>query len=135
MAKTIILGRRPTSFAEREVKFADPEGGEDYVVKYKGNYFTATEFGALIDQSFGKTEKAEGEDAPSSEVTIEKLIGAGVGKQAELLMAVVQSWDAGIELNKKLIEQFANELPGGVQAIVADIRAQAVEGKAGNSKK
>lgn len=129
----IVLGTKPTFFANnREVTFIDPKTDETLVINYKGKYRTATEFGALLDKAFSK---AEGDATATVDATIEKILGLQIEKQAEMLRSIVHEWDAGFDLTDENALQFANELAGGVQAIVGDYRTLCVEGKAGNSKK
>ena len=141
MAKKIVLGKRPTSFA-RTITFPMP--GEDVgSIEVKFRYRTRSEFAAFLDQlqadlkvsANAELEKlraavADGQDI--AEPTQAEHIARQNAFNVRFLLDAVDGWNLDVPFDKEAVEQLVDELPAAVSAIVSDYRAAITEGRLGN---
>lgn len=147
MAKKIVLGKRPKTFAPITVTFKLPEGG-DGCMEITAKYFTRTEFGKLLDDLYTEArtkaeEKAKAEEAipAGSAEAIEAIIGFSQERlqkltrdqNADYLVKVLDGWNLDVELSRESLVQLADECPAAITALMAGVRAAALDGRLGNS--
>ena len=118
---------RPDNFAPFAVKFTDPSGGEASI-KTVFKYRTRKEFAALLNEVFGTSDKAEGE-----QIDFVALTEKDIGKAADRLLDCLMSWDVeGFALNKANLMQLADECPAAITAMWTSYRIACTEGRLGN---
>jgi hypothetical protein len=141
MAKKIVLGKRPTTFA-RTVTFPMP--GEDAgSIEVLFKYRTRTEFAAFMDELQAKIRAAADDDVARLRTAIADGDKIADPTQAEItarqnafnvrfLLDAVDGWNLDVPFDKESAEQLVDELPAAVNAIVSDYRTALTEGRLGN---
>jgi len=125
MAK-IILGEDPKTFAPATIKFVRPNGeAGEIVVTYK--YRTRKQFGALMNDIHGDT----GEKAPEK-IDFAALFEKALDKNADHLMACVDSWDLDDKVSRETMQTLCDKLPAAAIALMAGYSAACNEGRLGN---
>jgi hypothetical protein len=141
MAKKIVLGKRPKSFA-RTVTFAMP-GEEVGSIEVQYKYRTRTEFADFMDKLQGELRnQAEAEtkrlrqSLEAGETIAEPSQATITARQNALnvryLLDAVDGWNLDVPFDKEAVEQLVDELPAAVAAIVNDYRSAIVDGRLGN---
>lgn len=127
MAK-IVLGKTPKTFASFPVKFPMPDGSEG-TIEATFKYRTRTQFGEFLNKIFADA----GEDQSSDgNIDFEVLFSKTKDKNAEHLLAALDSWDVDQPLNLSTLQDLANELPAASVALMAAYNKACTEGKLGN---
>ncbi len=126
MAK-VKLGQRPKNFPQKVCfPMLDGTSGE---IEMQYVYRTRKEYGALHDEIFGE-QSVVGEEASASGLAaaLER-----VGKtNAEYILRIATGWDLEAPFNAESLEQLADELPGGVLAIIGRYGEAITQGRVGN---
>ncbi len=120
----IVLGKRP-DFIESTVTFPMPDG-TDGVISVKYKYRTRTEYAEFIDKMI------QSGGASSEEKTLAEMARRGIKSDAANLGEILESWDLDVKLSQESLEQFSDELPAGVAAIMSDYGLRIREGRLGN---
>lgn len=121
------LGARPKTF-RRPVTFDLIEGGSSTIVcTFK--YRTRTEFGAFVDQAFGK---GTAEALRDEKFTFARMLDRETEQSADYLLEVLDGWDLDDELSATNTQRLADEYPGAVLAIMEKYRLAITEGRLGN---
>jgi hypothetical protein len=141
MAKKIVLGKRPTTFA-RTVTFPMP--GEDAgSIEVQFKYRTRSEHAEFTDGLQAEIKATADAEAARMRAAVEAGEDIANPTQAEItarqnafnvryLLGVVDSWNLDIPFDVESAKQLVDELPAAVGAIVNDYRAAIVEGRLGN---
>ena len=125
----IKLGNTPKTFKKIPVKFTMPDG-EAGAIAVVFKYRSRSGYGAYLNELFNsaETEQPVDEDAKRDFVAI---FAKGGEKAIEKLLAEMESWDFGYELNKETLMQMQDEFPASIAALGEAFRAACVEGKLG----
>ena len=127
MAKKVVLGQRPDKIVH-VVEFPLPTG-EPGAIECHFRYRTREEFGALLDATFGP----EGDNAMvDGKLSMERHQALTCQANGAYLHAILTGWNLDVPLSLEACVQFANECPGGAQAVMTAYRAAIVEGRLGN---
>lgn len=139
MAK-IKLGARPKTF-KKIVKFPMLDGTEGFVeVVY--TYRTRKEFGKFIDGliedgkasaaqvSADATPDAASDGAPAFSLAAH--LTKIAESNADYILKIAEGWNLEDPFNLASLQQLADELPGGTQAIMDTYRAAVQDGRLGN---
>lgn len=123
MAK-IVLGTKPKNFKAIPVKFPMPDGTEGVITTtYK--YRTRSEFGLMMNQIFSDAGQEKTEGVPDFEELFLKM----GEKNADHLLACIDSWDVSESVTRAALVQLSDEVPAGSAALMAAYRDACVEGK------
>lgn len=137
MAK-VILGKRPKSF-KKIVRFPMLDGTEG-TIEMVYIYRTRKEFGTFIDSLVedGKAEAAQVAQASGEPDDAQAAfsLGAHLTKLAEsnadYILKIAEGWNLDAPFNLASVQELADELPGGAQAVMDTYRAAVQEGRLGN---
>lgn len=120
----IVLGKTPTNFKPIVVKFTAPDG-TDGAIKATYKYRTRTGFGEMMNKMFEDAGEAKTEGTPDFKALFAKM----GDKNADHLLAALDSWNLDFELTRENLLALSNEYPAASVALMAAYRDACVEGK------
>lgn len=126
MAK-IVLGKKPVNFKPFSVKFPMPDGTEG-VIAATFKYRTRSEFGTMLNEIFKDANEEKTDGIPDFEALFSKM----GDKNADHLLACLESWDLGEDLTRANLAQLSDEVPAASAALMAAYRSACVDGALGN---
>lgn len=124
----VKLGARPKAFKPVTIKFEMPDGTKAAIeALYK--YRTRSEFGELMNQLFADA----GVERPADEkLDFKKIFESGSDKNADHILASLESWNLDEALNRDNLRQLNDEMPAACVALMDGYRMACVEGRLGN---
>jgi hypothetical protein len=128
MAK-ITLGKRPKNF-KRVLSVDLPEGGKG-TIEVSYIYRTRTEFGAFVDELFGKAGVAPANDE-DVKFSLKEALEKTRDTNADYIMKIVDGWNLDDEFTRDSVAQLCDELPGVALELINSYRVSITEGRLGN---
>ena len=127
MAAKIKLGATPKNFKPFPVSFDMPDGDVGVITPtYK--YRTRAQFGEMMNQMFKDAGEEKTEGMPDFQKLFEKM----GDKNADHLLACIDSWDQDFDLTRENLLQMTNEVPASSAALMAKYRDACIDGRLGN---
>lgn len=127
IARTVILGQKPDGIPD-VVKFKGLDGAE-YMIPVTFKYRTLTEFGALVDEAYGKPIVKNFADGSISHKSLRQ---AEANTTGQYLFGAIKDWGLDVPFTLQACIQLADEMPGAAEALRVRYRELITEGRAGN---
>lgn len=127
IARTVRLGQKPDGIPD-VVKFTGLDGAE-YMIPVTFKYRTLTEFGALVDEAYGKPIIKNFADGKISHKSLRQ---AEANNTGQYLFGAVKDWALDVPFTLQACIQLADEMPGAAEALRVRYRELITEGRAGN---
>jgi hypothetical protein len=129
---TIVLGKRPKTFAPFNVSFEGPDKQEKTIPDVVFKYRTRSEFAKFTDEG-NEEAGAAYKIAPGEKFSLEKMFEAQGNSQVKRLMQCIESWGLeGIELNEANMTELQDEYPGAIVALWSAYGNACRDGRLGN---
>jgi hypothetical protein len=126
---TILLGKRPDTFAPFDVKFKAPDGRDLVIPAVAFKYRSRKEFAALVD---GVNARQGYQPEAGETFSLAKVFEAADGKSSDLLADSIKAWGLEEPLTRQTFEQIVDEMPAAFAALWECYAAAARDGRLGN---
>lgn len=126
---SIVLGKRPETFAPVTIKFKAPDGRDLTIPGVVFKYRTRKEFAALVDKA---NEQHSYKPKADEAFSLAEVFDVADTRMVALLVDSISEWGLDQPVTPKAIEELIDEVPAAAQAIWEAYQGAARDGRLGN---
>lgn len=126
---SIVLGKRPETFAPFTVSFKGPDGRDLTIPGVVFKYRTRKEFAALVDKASEEHSFKPKADEPFK---LAEVFDIADTRMAKLLVDSVVEWGLDQKVSAQALQELTDEVPAAAQALWEAYQSAARDGRLGN---